>query len=213
MKIETPSPKIVKEYLKRWNTLENYVAQESSLRKLFTKTYPLNNDLDEVLIKVCSLNDFYSTNIFSPFSVAKHIISLNIDDRLEKNDMSLVDDIARVNVNGIREIYFYSFATKYCSHHKPLYYPIYDNYVEKLLMYFKKQNKSFKYTKKDLKTYPKYKEILLTFQSYYNLQEFNLKELDKYLWQCGKKHFSKKKNKNAEDRLTYKSDLGLRKIN
>jgi len=34
--------------------------------KLFTETYPENTKMDDVLIKVCSLNDFYSTYIFSP---------------------------------------------------------------------------------------------------------------------------------------------------
>jgi hypothetical protein len=62
--INKPSQTEVEKYLKLWDFLENYTLQESSLRKLFTKTYPLNNDLDDVLIKVCSLNDFYSTNIF-----------------------------------------------------------------------------------------------------------------------------------------------------
>ncbi len=93
-----PSQKEVEIYLKLWNNLENYTLQESSLKKLFTKTYPLNNDLDDVLIKVCSLNDFYSTNIFSPFTVAKHIISLNIDDNLASNDLGIVNKIAEVEM-------------------------------------------------------------------------------------------------------------------
>ncbi|MBI3535148.1 MAG: hypothetical protein HY072_06655 [Deltaproteobacteria bacterium] len=55
MEILTPSPEIIKQYLTKWDSLENYVAQESSLRKLFTQTYPENTQLDDVLIKVCSL--------------------------------------------------------------------------------------------------------------------------------------------------------------
>jgi hypothetical protein len=100
MIIPSPTKQIISLYQEKWDTLENYVAQESSLRKLFTQTYPNNTEMDEVLIKVCSLNDFYSTNIFSPFSVAKRIISLAIDNRLSVNDTSLVNDIALVNVNG-----------------------------------------------------------------------------------------------------------------
>jgi len=105
------------------------------LNKLFFETYPLNNDLDDVLIKVCSLNDFYSTNIFSPFSVAKHIVSLGIDESLARNDLEIVNIIAKVKMNGGKIKNFYSFATKYCSHHKPTVYPIYDSYVDKMLMY------------------------------------------------------------------------------
>ena len=46
------------------------------------------------------LNDFYSKNIFSVFSVAKNIFELNIDDRLKMGDVSLVSDIAAVNISG-----------------------------------------------------------------------------------------------------------------
>jgi hypothetical protein len=189
MKIKFPTKEVVNEYLNKWDKLENYVLQESSLRKLFDLTYPKNVDMDDVLIKVCSLNDFYSTNIFSPFTVAKHIVELNIDERLQNEDLRLVNEIATVKVNENKEINFYSFATKYCSHHKPMIYPIFDSYVEKLLMYYKKKDKFAKFNKKDLKDYPSYKEILLSFREYYKLNEFNLKEIDKYLWQAGKDYF------------------------
>ena len=139
-----PSAEQVAMYLERWDSLDNYVLQESSLRKLFAVTYPRNVDMDDVLIKVCSLNDFYSTNIFSPFTVAKHIVDLDIDQRLGNRDLTLVNDIAVVKVNGQKTINFYSFATKYCSHHFPEDYPIYDSFVEKMLMHFKRVDKFYK---------------------------------------------------------------------
>lgn len=192
MKIETPSRIIINEYLNKWDSLENYVLQESSLKKLFTETYPLNNKMDDVLIKVCSLNDFYSTNIFSPFAVARHIVTLCIDSKLKNNDLGLVNDIAKVKINDKKEFNFYSFATKYCSHHKPEIYPIYDSYVEKLLVYFKMEDKFFNFQKIDLKIYPNYREILIEFQKFYGLVDFTLKEIDKYLWQAGKQYFPRK---------------------
>ena len=191
MDIITPSVIEIEKYLIKWNNLENYVLQESSLFKLFNNTYPDNKELDDVLIKVCSLNDFYSTNIFSPFIVAKHIVDLRIDSRLKVNDLNLVNDIANVQVSGNKKINFYSFASKYCSHHKPTVYPIYDSYVEKLLMYFKKKHKFSSFKKNDLKVYTKYKDILIDFQKAYKLEKFNLKEIDKYLWQAGKFYFPK----------------------
>src|SRR3972149_7914588 len=100
LQIPQPSVKEIDFYLKLWDSLENYILQESSLRKLFTKTYSFNNSLDDVLIKVCSLNDFYSTNIFSPFTVAKHIVALNIDNNLVKNDLEIVNKIANVKMGG-----------------------------------------------------------------------------------------------------------------
>jgi len=192
MKIPSPSIEQVEKYLRLWDSLENYVLQESSLKKLFTETYPKNVDMDNVLIKVCSLNDFYSTNIFSPFIVAKHIVSQNIDDRLEKKDLSLVNDIAYVQVSEKKHINFYSFATKYCGHHKPEDFPLYDSFLEKILMVFKKKDAFFRFKKSDLKEYRCLKKILVEFRRYYGLEKFTLKELDKYLWQAGKEYFPKK---------------------
>jgi hypothetical protein len=187
-----PSIEQVRFYLTKWSTLENYVLQENSLEKLFTKTYPRNNDIDDVLIKVCVLNDFYSTNIFSPFSVAKHIVSLDIDEYLDNDDLSVVNRVARVQMNGGKIKNFYSFATKYFSHHKPLVYPIYDSFVEKMLMHFRKQDNFYNFTRDDLKDFPKFSKILIGFRKYYKLDSFNLKQIDQYLWQVGKEYFPKK---------------------
>lgn len=192
MEIPRPSKEQVQKYQDRWDSLENYYLQESSLKKLFTKTYPKNRSMDDILVKVCTLNDFYSTNIFSPFKVAKHILELDIDKRLKKGDLTLVNEIANIQVNDQKRIVFYSFATKYCSHHRPLIYPIYDSFVEKVLMYFKRKDRFYDFSRLDLKTYTKYREILNQFRIYYGLKDFNLKEIDKYLWQLGKEYFPKK---------------------
>jgi len=189
LEIPKPSQKEVKYYLKLWDSLENYTLQESSLEKLFQKTYPLNNNMDDVLIKVCALNDFYSTNIFSPFTVAKHIVALKIDNNLVKNDLEIVNKIANVKMGGGKSRNFYSFATKYCSHHKPTVYPIYDSYVERILIYLKKMDNFADFSREDLRSYVKFKDILLKFRKYYDLQQFNLKQIDQYLWQIGKKYF------------------------
>ena len=191
MKIPNPSKDEVKKYLQKWDSLDNYVLQESSLDKLFLKTYPNNTDINDILIKASSLNYFYSTNIFSIFSVAKHILELNIDERLKAGDETLVNDIAKIIINN-KNKNFYSFASKYCSHHYPTEYPIYDNYVEKVLLYFKKRDKFDDFTKEDLKNYKTFKKILITFKNFYKIDEYDLKEIDKYIWQLGKEYFPKK---------------------
>jgi len=190
--IPKPTKKQIKHYLKVWDGLESYTLQESSLHKLFTKTYPKNTDIDDVLIKVCSLNDFYSTNIFSPFNVAKHIVNLDIDSSLDRNDIDIVNKIARVNMPGGKLINFYSFATKYCSHHDPEMYPIYDSYVQRVLMYFKKQDKFANFKSIDLKDFSQFKSIIEQFREFYGLNDFSLKDIDRYLWQFGKEYFPKK---------------------
>ena len=192
-----PSQVEVEHYLKLWDSLENYILQESSLRKLFTKTYPLNDDLDDVLIKVCSLNDFYSTNILSPFTVAKHIVKSGIDDSIAKDDLTIVNKIAKVEMKEGKIKNFYSFATKYCSHHKPTVYPIYDSYVDQMLVYYKNKDNFDNFSREDLKIYVRYRRILENFRKYYKLETFDLKQIDKYLWQAGKKYFPKKYRMSA----------------
>ena len=189
--VPTPNKSEVEKYLKKWDSLENYVLQESSLYKLFHKTYPNNNDIDDILIKASSLNDFYSTNIFSIFPVAKHILNLNIDERLKKGDTTLVNDISIVNISGV-EKHFYSFATKYCSHHNSDDYPIYDSFVEKVLLYFKNVDSFDSFKANDLKNYSRFKDILMNFKKFYNIDEYRLKDIDRYLWQLGKEYFPKK---------------------
>lgn len=190
--LPTPSKQQVELYLSNWDKLDNYVLQESSLKKLFTKTYPNNAELDDILIKVCSLNDFYSTNIFSPFTIAKHIQSLGIDKYLASNELSVVNKISRVKMNGGKHRNFYSFASKYCSHHKPDTYPIYDSYVDKVLVYFRKRDKFYDFRYGDLRNYRKFTSIILAFRSFYVLEAFSVKDIDKYLWQLGKEYFPKK---------------------
>jgi len=189
--VPRPNCKEVDKYLLAWDHLENYALQERALDKLFYRTYPRNKDIDDVLIKVSALNDFYSTNIFSPFKVAKHIINLDIDERLIAGDVTLVNDIAKVNMDNGTVKNFYSFATKYCSHHNSLDFPIYDSYVDKLLRYFRDGDGFYRFNNNDLKNYIKFKNILLKFREFYNLAPYNLKDIDKYLWQLGKEKFPK----------------------
>ena len=188
--IPKPSVEQVKYWLGKWNELEDYVAQEEAIDKLFYGEFKSNDNLQNILIKCSVLNDFYSTNIFKIYPVAKHILSLNVDKRLEENDVTLVDDIAKVTI-GDTEKNFYSFASKYCSHHKPLEYPIYDSYVEKVLLHFNNIYHFYTFNRNELKNYSKFKNVLIKFREFFKLEEFNLKELDKYLWQFGKYYFPK----------------------
>lgn len=176
----------VEKYLRLWNALKNYSLQESALDKLFFTLAPSNTQIEDILLKVSTLNDFYSTNIFSVFPVAKHILSLDIDTRLNQGDPTLVDAIKTVDGRN-----HYSFATKYCSHHNPLEYPIYDSYVDKILRYFRDTDGFCSFESDDLKQYDKFKEIILTFRTYYELDQYTLKEIDQYLWQLGKDYFPK----------------------
>lgn len=195
-KVPTPSKEQLEVYLAKWDALENYHLQEDALDKLFFKLCPKNSDITDILLKVSTLNDFYSTNIFSVYPVAKHILSLGIDARLNAGDVTLVNDIKRITINGV-ERNFYSFASRYCSHHNPLDYPIYDSYVDAVLRYFRNRDGFSSFANSDLKDYVRFKGALIDFRAFYGLQKYNLKLLDKYVWLLGKDYFPKNYGKKG----------------
>lgn len=190
-RIPKPSSREVEKYLRKWDSLENYVLQERALNKLFHDVCAENIDIRDILLKCSTLNDFYSTNIYSTFPVAKHILELKIDDRLKSGDLSLVNDIAIVEIGGKKKN-FYSFASKYCSHHNPKAFAIYDSYVEKCLAYFNKHDKFSDFRKQDLRDYRIFNKALVDFKHHYGLDNYGLKEIDQYLWQLGKEYFPNK---------------------
>jgi len=184
----------VEKYLEKWKSLENYRLQESSLDKLFFELCPENKQIEDILLKVAALNDFYSTNIFSVYPVAMHILSLNIDNLLKNGDVSVVTKIQGVTISNT-EKQFYSFASKYCSHHNPKDFPIYDSYVDRVLRYFRNVDAFAKFQNEDLKNYSEFKSILIDFCKYYDLKSYSLKQIDQYLWLLGKEFFPKKYGK------------------
>ena len=184
-----PSVKDAEWFIEYWNELPSYSNQEKALDKLFMDISKRNDNIEDILIKCSSLNDFYSTNIFDIHTVAQHILSLHIDERLKDGDLSLVNDIAHVEVNG-KDHFFYSFATKYCSHHQPRRYAIYDSYVEKVLVSMNNRKHFANFKREDLKNYETYMTVIEAFQQEFGLVEYDIKQLDKYLWQLGKWYFN-----------------------
>jgi len=188
--VTPPSTEQVESYLAKWGELENYHLQEDALNKLFFELCPKNTDVIDVLLKASTLNDFYSTNIFSIYPVAKHICSLAIDSRLKAGDVTLVRDIQYITIGDV-EKNFYSFASKYCSHHNPLDYPIYDSYVDEVLRFFRNRDSFSDFQDADLKDYIRFKGVLIDFRAFYGLDKYNLKQIDQYVWLLGKDYFPK----------------------
>lgn len=195
--IPKPSKEEIDKYLLKWKTLDDYSLQEDALDKLFFILCKKNENITDILLKSSTLNDFYSTNIFKIYPLARHILSLDIDSRLKNSDVNLVKDIQYVKYGNVVKN-FYSFATKYCSHHNPLEFPIYDSYVDLVLRYFRKRDEFSLFQDTDLKDYAKFKNILLDFQMFYGLSNYNLKQIDQYLWLLGKDYFPKKYKKNSK---------------
>ena len=180
-----PCAQSIEKYEKVRASLQNYVDQEIALEKLFTQ-YPKNENIEDILLKCAALNTFYSTQIYDIYSIAKHIHSLKIDEKIDSADKDIVNVMA--NVNGRNN---YSFATKYCSHHYPKHYPIYDSFVDKMLKYFRSRDGFHQFDNKDLKDFNRFDEIINAFRKFYDLEDFSLLQIDNYLWLLGKEAFPK----------------------
>ena len=193
---QVPNPCVatVDQWLNTWNTQSGYVEQESALRVLFTQLCPKNDNLDHVLIKVCTLNDFYSTNIYKVFDVAQVIQSMakDLDNAFASNQRkACLADTLDDKVKNKTDRAIYSFASKYFSHHNPDIYPIYDSYVDKLLRFYRDTDKLLDFKDNDLKKYSSFCDVIDDFKKAYGLEKYTAKEIDKFLWQVGKKTFPK----------------------
>lgn len=186
--VPMPSPDQVRKYLARWREGDNEKI-DSALRTTFG-AMPENTDIGAVGVKVAALNSLYATGILGVLQVARHIVSMDIDAALTQPDMKrdVIERIARVTFGGkIRRNY--SFATKYCSFHRPDLYPIYDSLVAEVLNKLLKQGETFddfapgEHWRDD---YAVWDRSISRFRTHYGLEEFSIREIDKYLWTLGK---------------------------
>ena len=184
-------------------------------------------DTDKILIQICALDKFYNTQTPSKFLIplAKKIRDSNFNERIESDciDLELVNDIAEKVVAKDGETRRNnSLATKYCGFHCPDFYPIYDSFVGQMLLAFNKEpeHKCFYDSCKSCgltdalasenasewvsENYEKYCGLIEKFRECYKLdkEEFSLKDIDKYLWQVGKRMKANKKarEKGAEEK-------------
>jgi hypothetical protein len=190
-KLFGPTSALVAKYVTRWRDSEKSKAHADALSILFLDRFKLNNSIEHVLIKVSALNDFYATRILDTFSIAKHVFELQIDDHLNKCDLGLVDKIRHVRRNE-KSVDLYSFASKYCSLHRPDQYPMWDSYVDRMLRAYRRKHNFSPFVNSDLKNYRRFIVILKEFQSYYQLEELNMREIDVFLWLYGKECFPRK---------------------
>lgn len=175
-------------YFAKWNSLPDYVSQEKALNDIFLGASALGFSESELMVKCATLNDFYSTYIFKVYYVVQHYLSItNLAGRLTSGDTTLVDDLRRVPTpRSASPIDFYSFATKFCSHHNPIAFPICDKLAINALYAFKKRDNFYSFTKCSLMNYQNYIRVIDEFRVYYGLTSYSYKDIDKYLWQIGK---------------------------
>ena len=186
---EQPTVGLVSRYLSEFRSDERYFLAEEAIIDLVEK-FPSNKEFKHVLLKVSVINNLYATNIFATFQMAHHIHSLNIDFHLAVHSTEIVDKIAAAKFSDKSRNVF-SFASKYCSWHDQENYPLFDAYVEKLLLAYRAKDKYARFRHSDLRRYSRYKTIVSTFREHYNLTQFSFKELDKFLWLYGKTLYPK----------------------
>jgi hypothetical protein len=173
------------------------IVTEQALTELF-KQYPGNDVLLHVLLKIVTLNTLYSTRIHlysekvpDLMDVARHIHqnAQDIDSALAAGLPEIVDRIARVKAAGKQDRYYFSFATKYCSWHKPEFYPIWDSRVDKYVHCLKTEPcfAEFFNTGEDYWSYPEFRRLITVFRDRYGLHSFSFKQIDKFLYSYGGK--------------------------
>jgi hypothetical protein len=162
---------------------ENGVA-ERALDELFG-AYPANTVEWQVLLKVVTLNRLYWTNILDVHGMAKRICEsrAQIDAALNAASPEIVDLIATFGQKRIE----YSFASKYCSSHRPDAYPIWDSRVRSYLLRLRRREKlKFLGTNPYLwNEYGEFVEMINGLRAHYQLA-CSLKDLDKFLYTHGK---------------------------
>jgi len=171
------------------------VLIEGALTDLF-RQHPDNGNHHQVLVKVLTLNELYSTRLhrYSPhptiMEMAAHIFRnhAEIDRALACGDSEAVEIIARRQAPGYRRCL--SFASKYASWHKSELYPIYDSRVEKYVDTFLKSQPRFAeffHTGEDDWKYAEFRRLISLFREAYGLTRFTFKQLDKFLFLEGGK--------------------------
>jgi hypothetical protein len=115
----------LKKYLDLYSGQEMYFVNDTRNLEFF-KANSSNTKLEDIQQKLSIMNDADFNRLGAQEPMAKHILELNIDPRLAKNDLSVVSDIAHITLNGKEENLLH-FASVYCNLHKPDVFPIYSD--------------------------------------------------------------------------------------
>lgn len=209
-----PSVAEIERCKEKWSNdpdYKRYVVAEKALNKVFQhRDADYLSDVD-LMTKVSLLNDLYSTQIWSTYKVVEHYQTVNgLSERMAEGDLSLIKDLRKVEMGkkDLSEVEMgkknttrncYSFATKFCSHHFPDLFPIYDSVVDEMLWQLKQRDNFANFHRKDLKVYEKFVGVINQLQDYYNLTDYSYKDIDVMLWVTGRNDKTDNFN-NAESR-------------
>lgn len=184
MKLSEKLLNILKTYMGQFSREEGYFEDDIRVMDYF-KSHPQNTDVTEVVLKLSAVQHPEIDHIVKSRSVvAKHIVGLQIDERLQKGEARVVNEIARLELDH-QSYFLYAFATRYCNYHRPNDYPIYDTTIEKILKLYFEHVLGEKLTEQQIKDYPTFKNCMLTLREELNMNQYNFKEIDKFVWIYG----------------------------
>src|SRR6478735_1312631 len=107
---------ILKKYVDAFSDQEMYFVND--IRNLeFFKENPENSSIESIRMKLSALHDHDLAENYVTEEMIDHILKLQIDSRLQKDDLTVVEDIARLNARG-KTFNLLHFASVYCNFHK-----------------------------------------------------------------------------------------------
>jgi hypothetical protein len=193
MNKQKPTAEFVANYITKFDNENSHI--EIAINNLINK-FPKNTHIEDVIPKVATINSLYNTFIpnIKIADMAKHIVNKNIDSKIDlPNNLQLVEEIAighnisnRIGINPSR---FYSFATKYCNWHRQNIFPIYDRYTKIALISLRDDGYISKFNDNAVQNYEKLYKIIFELIEKCSLGEYNLKQIDKFLWIYGQEVF------------------------
>jgi hypothetical protein len=147
---------VLKKYLDTFKDQEMYFVDDIRNLELF-KDNAANTTAESIRMKVSTVNSELRANNITEEMIA-HILKLNIDSRLKKGDLTLVEDIAKLQSKG-REYNMLHFASVYCNLHDPETFPIYS---DQHFAFYRNYIKAFKLPidPGNLATYPVFCSVL-----------------------------------------------------
>jgi hypothetical protein len=195
---ELPTPNGIANACKQFDSDSETRISEKALADLLAK-YPNNTNEAQVLLKVLTLNDLYSTQIPlrapdrpNVFDIAECIPRLGLDQALQERSLEIVNVISVTQFPGKKRVNRFSFATKYASWHRQNVYPMWDRNVQNYLtclrglhrLEWDKFSDGFKLSSNDW-GYPEFHALMVRFRVHYGLEDMSFKDLDKFLWLHG----------------------------
>lgn len=215
MKLRKPTKEFIAEILDLYSAEEGDELNENLL-KLF-KTF--NNDKNKfnVLIKVASLNKIYSTAIVNINPVVEQIIKIS---SFESNPKTIteyiefVDKISKVSWTNDKGKNFgrnnLSFSSKYVHFLSNFKTPIYDSYIWIIIKGYLGQENNEKISFENPSNFREFYTIFEKFKIDLDLENYSNYNIDKFLWQYGKKLIQKIEEEMSIDTDQAKSELKKR---